>query len=288
MPLVFTQNEVSVSEIDYADVMGKVYEYPSRYRTLIHPGERFVYYRGRRRADGSSQIPSYLGCGRVGAITEVGERFRCTIEDYREFKNPVLFKDGTRYREPEANRRKAIGFYFQVGVRSIDQAAFDEILEAGIGRPATKRVARKLIWESSTTTRKASVGDKGYALALALAAAEAKAQWPLAKIFRAPAGQYFSLIVRHPNGENHHIAVIFTDEDEPLIRLSDGEIAYAEAHGAAYSLWVFYAIDLEAGTATLIKRRGRITEDDIDLRAAVHGGRLKNTKGGKEVGPIPS
>ncbi len=148
-------------------------------------------------------------------------------------------------------------------------------------------MTRKLTRESSTTTRKSGADNTGHSLALALATAEAKAQWPLAKIFRAPAGQYFSLIVHHQNGENHHIAVKFTDENEPLIRLSDGEIAYAEAHGAAYSLWVFYAIDLEAGTATLIKRRGRITEDDIDFRAAVHGGRLRNTKGGKKVGPIP-
>ncbi|WIM87432.1 hypothetical protein PT015_21745 [Candidatus Mycobacterium wuenschmannii] len=99
MPLVLTQNEVSVSDIDYADVLGMVYEYPSRYRTLIQPGERFVYYRGRRRANGSSQTPSYLGCGTVGEIAEFGERFRCTIEDFEEFKKPVHFKEGSRYRE---------------------------------------------------------------------------------------------------------------------------------------------------------------------------------------------
>lgn len=133
MPLVFTQNEVSLSEIDYADVLGKVYEYPSRYRTLIQPGERFVYYRGRRRADGSSQTPSYLGCGTVGKITEIGERLQCTIEDYQEFKKPVPFKDGDGYREPEANHRKAIGFYYQVGVRSIDHKSFEEIVAAGLG-----------------------------------------------------------------------------------------------------------------------------------------------------------
>lgn len=286
MPLVFTQNEVSVAEIDYADVLGKVYEYPSRYRTLIQPGERFVYYRGRRRADGSSQTPSYLGCGTVGKVTEIGERFRCTVEDYQEFKHPVLFKVGDIYREPEANQRKAIGFYFQVGVRPIEQPAFDEILEAGLGRPAMKRSALGRTKKPSTSTPEASSDAKAYALALALATAEAKAQWPSAKIFRAPAGQYFSLIVRHPNNEKHHVAVKSTEDDEPRIRLSDGEVAYAEAHAAAFSLWVFYGLDLATRTGQLIKRKGRITDDDIDLRAAVHGGRLKNVKAGKKVGPI--
>jgi hypothetical protein len=287
MPLVFTQNEVSVAEIDYADVLGKVYEYPSRYRTLIQSGERFVYYRGRRRADGSSQSPAYLGCGTVGEITEIGERLRCTVKDYQEFKHPVVFKDGDRYREPEANQRKAIGFYFQVGVRPIDQRAFDEILEAGLGRTAMQRAALGRTKKPSTFTPKASADVKLYELALALAAVEAKAQWPSATIFRAPAGQYFALIIRHPNGENHHVAVKSTEEDEPRVRLSDGEVAYADAHAAAYSLWVFYAIDLKTGTGKLIKRKGRITDDDIDLRAAVHGGRLKNAKAGKAVGPIP-
>lgn len=60
MPLVFAQNEVSLSEIDYADDLGKSYEYPSRYRKLIQTGERFVYYRGRRRA-GSSQTSFCIG-----------------------------------------------------------------------------------------------------------------------------------------------------------------------------------------------------------------------------------
>ncbi len=78
MPLVFTQNDVSVADIDYADELGKVYEYPARYRKLIRPGEKFVYYRGRRRADGSAQTPSYLGCGTVGEISEKGKRLQCT------------------------------------------------------------------------------------------------------------------------------------------------------------------------------------------------------------------
>lgn len=286
MPLVLTQNEVSLSELDYADIVGEAYEYPARYRTLIQSGEHFVYYRGRRRADGSSQIPSYFGCGTVGEVMETGERFRCTIEDYRAFKDPVSFKDGNTYREPEANQRKAVGFYFQVGVRRIDQRAFDKILAAGLGRTAMKRASAVRTNKPAAAGSGSRSQDKTQTLALALATAEAKAQWPSSKIFRAPAGQHFALIVRHPNGENHHIAIKSTEEDEPRIQLSEGEVAYAEAHAAAYSLWVLYGMDLGAGTGKLIKRKGRITNDDIDLRAALHGGRLKNAVVGKNVGPI--
>ena len=287
MPLVLTQNDVSVAEIDYADVLGKVYEYPSRYRKLIQPGERFVYYRGRRRADGSSQSPTYLGCGTVGKITEIGDRFRCTIEDYLEFKDPVLFKVGDAYREPEANQRRAVGFYFQVGVRPIEQRAFDKILTAGLGRAATKKVATVQEPKPKAGATPADGKDKILDLALALATAEAKSQWPAATIFRAPAGQYYSLIVRHPDGKTHHVAVKATAHDEPRIRLSSGEVTYADRHAANYSLWVFYAMDGKTGVGRLIKRMGRITNDDIDLSSAVHGGRLKNTKAGKKVGPIP-
>lgn len=48
MPLVFTQNAATASGHSYADELGVAYEYPTRYRTLVHPGEPFVYYACRR------------------------------------------------------------------------------------------------------------------------------------------------------------------------------------------------------------------------------------------------
>jgi len=199
MPLVFTQNEVSVEDRDYADVLGKIYEYPARYRKLIQTGEPFVYYRGRRRADGSSQTPSYLGCGRVGKITEVGDRFRCTIENFQEFEKAVPFKRGETYREPEANLRSAVGFYFQVGVRSLDQKSFDEIVAAGLGDPAPKTAALKrgIVTSALPNAEDKAHGDvKAHQLALNRAKLEARSQWPTGRIFQAPTGQHFSLIVK--------------------------------------------------------------------------------------------
>jgi hypothetical protein len=132
MPLVFAQNEVSLSDLSYADVMGESYEYPARYKGLVQPGEQFVYYRGGRRTRGPRVTPVYLGAGIVGHVTEVGDRFRCSIRDFKPFTNPLAFKDAKGlYREPEANNRRAVGFYFQTGVRTIDQAAYDAICKAG-------------------------------------------------------------------------------------------------------------------------------------------------------------
>jgi hypothetical protein len=73
-----------------------------------------------------------LARGWSGHIAEVGDRFRCTIRDFNPFTNPLPFKDTNGlYREPEANNRRAVGFYFRTGVRTTDQAAYDAICWAG-------------------------------------------------------------------------------------------------------------------------------------------------------------
>lgn len=292
MPVVLTQNEVSLSELDYADVIGEVYEYPARYRTLIQPGERFVYYRGRRHADGSSQTPSYFGCGTIGRVTDTGERYRCTIVDYQPFKRPVPFKSGDFYREPEANSRTAVGFYYQVGVRTIDQHSFDEICEIGLDRPvqkaaALKRPRKPVDVGKLPTSKSADAADEAVQeLAIALAAIDAKQRWPESKLFRAPAGQQFSLIARSQKGETRHISVKGTTEPQPLIKLKAAEVTFSEKNASTYSLWVFYELDLQAGTAQFIEHDGAITDHDCDLTAALHGGRLRNAKAGRKVGPL--
>ena len=102
MPLVFTQNEVTLSGHLYADVIGETYEFPSRYLRLIRSGEQFLYYRGRRRKAGRGN-QEYFGCGIVAEVFPSGDRYQCSIADYHPFDPPVPFKSGDRYREPEAN-----------------------------------------------------------------------------------------------------------------------------------------------------------------------------------------
>lgn len=291
MPLVLVQNEKSAATVIYDDKLGTSYEFKRMHRKLVQTGESFVYYRGKRTATGGTQVPHYFGMGVVGAVTVANDgRLRCEVTNYRAFDERVPFKRDGRYLEPGANGRpsREVGLFFQIGVRMIDQPTFDAIVAAAglSSEAATKRVGTKRVEKKRPSGSGKNPKDELYDLATALATLEAKAQWPSARIFRAPPGQYFSLIVRHSDGKTHHIAVKATEDDEPRIRLSAGEITYSDSHAANYSLWVFYAMDLQTGTGKLIKRTGRITDDDIDLQAAVHGGRLKNTKAGKTVGPI--
>ena len=65
MPLVLTQNELTESGHDYADRLGVEYEYPTRYRNLVRTGERFVYYRGRKRAAGGTPRRSGFHARRI-------------------------------------------------------------------------------------------------------------------------------------------------------------------------------------------------------------------------------
>src|SRR5688500_9112137 len=110
MPLVFAENEATESGISYDDRTGISYQYPARYRRVIQPGERFVYYRGRRSKSGSRIPQVYFGCGVVGDISPDEGRFLCEVLDYKPFAVPISFKDANgNYFESGASRRG----YFQ-------------------------------------------------------------------------------------------------------------------------------------------------------------------------------
>ena len=130
MPLVFAENEATESGVSYADRTGISYQYPDRYRNVIQPGERFVYYKGRKKREGGRAPQVYFGSGVVGAtVRDVNRanRFNCDILDYWQFSNPVPFKDaGGEYFETGAKRRG----YFQPGVRIIAEKDFKRILDA--------------------------------------------------------------------------------------------------------------------------------------------------------------
>lgn len=294
MPLVLTQNEKSAASVTYDDRLGATYEFPKRYLKVVVAGKRFIYYQGKRGTRGT-QVPHYFGTGVVGEVSEASNgRFRCAIHDYHAFDSVVQFKKDDRYLEPAANGRtsKEVGLHFRTGVREIGQDAFDTICAVGLGRPATKKgvstKASKAIKANPSSTPKVTKdADKAlYELAIALAIAEAKKQWPDGTLFRAAASQQFSLAIRLPRGATKHVAVRATTESKPLVRLTVSDISFSNTHSSTYSLWVFYGVDVERGTAYFLNSDGAITDADIDLRAAVHGGRLKNAKAGRKVGPI--
>jgi hypothetical protein len=103
MPLILTSNEVMASDdYDWEDVTGVQYHYPNGYRNLIRSGERFVYYRGVRRAGNRRGNAEYFGTGLVGDIRR-DERIPaeapkkdwhwfCGIDSYVPFNAPVAAK----------------------------------------------------------------------------------------------------------------------------------------------------------------------------------------------------
>jgi hypothetical protein len=103
MPLILTSNEVIVSDdFDWEDVTGVQYHYPNGYRNLIRSGERFVYYRGVRRAGKKRGNAEYFGTGLIGDVwrdaripQDVPKKdwqwFRA-IDSYVPFRAPVAAK----------------------------------------------------------------------------------------------------------------------------------------------------------------------------------------------------
>lgn len=133
MPLVLASNDANEADVNYADVTGVQYEYPRRYRALILEGERFVYYKGRRRPKGGTQRQGYFGTGQIGSIHQSKQRgglLVCAISDYRPFYKLVYFKDEDGFPlEPGGERG---GLHYQQGVRHVDETVFARILESGM------------------------------------------------------------------------------------------------------------------------------------------------------------
>ena len=128
MPLILASNDATESGISYDDRTGVSYEYPSRYRKIIVPGERFIYYRGRRRKDGGRQPQVYFGRGVIGTIgpSSIPGRLVCQIVDFERFPRPVPFRGKNGHLEPGGSRSG----YYQPGVRPITDETYSEICGA--------------------------------------------------------------------------------------------------------------------------------------------------------------
>jgi hypothetical protein len=172
-------------------------------------------------------------------------------------------------------------------VRRIDEKSFKAICKADLDRPKKKNQPtklKKIKQVGSSGSQKASA--QVIELAHRLAVAEAKTQWPEAKIFVSPSEGAFSIVVRIAKGHERHIAVKGTNTPEPLVRLTSDEILFSTSHAATFSLWIFYDLNLLTGTGRFVNHDGALTEKDFDLQAAVHGGRLRKKRASNKVGPI--
>jgi hypothetical protein len=53
VPVVLVSNDANANDrFNWQDITGVQYHYPNQYKNIIQPGERFIYYRGIRRANG--------------------------------------------------------------------------------------------------------------------------------------------------------------------------------------------------------------------------------------------
>ena len=153
MPLVLVQNEFTVQEryAHWKDVTGVQYHFPNKYKNRIVPGTPFVYYRGKRRAQGKPGKPEYFGCGVIGAVWRDEEipksepkgkwTWFCEIVDYLPFIGPVPAKPGDESIEEISKQH-----LWRDAVRKLPTDAYDRILElAGLAGVAPVMVPSSAI-----------------------------------------------------------------------------------------------------------------------------------------------
>jgi putative restriction endonuclease len=137
MPTVIVEND----ESQWNDATGSLYHFPRRYLTILHPGERVVYYKGRIRdrvyeSKRLSPDPHYFGTATIGRVfpdpeSAKGDHF-ATIENYQLFSFAVPARDSTGdYLEKIPSGRETN--YWRDGVRAIGEDVYRKIVDqAGV------------------------------------------------------------------------------------------------------------------------------------------------------------
>jgi hypothetical protein len=262
MPLVLAENEATESGISYEDRTGISYQYPGRYRRTLQPGERFIYYRGRRTKDGRRMPQVYFGSGVVGAtIRDANQpnRFTCEVLDYYAFRAPVPFKNARdEYLETGANRRG----YFQPGVRVISDENFRRILEAA-QMSAIAAEAFPAAPERTTAAGYASPAAmravEDFAVCVALD--EVRRRYPNATVEPQPRNNPgFDILVRSESSvERMYVEVKGTTRPCPQFFMTEGELQFSRRHADEYRLIIVYGIHLGPDTYDLLWHEGPIS-----------------------------
>lgn len=264
MPLVLAENEATESGITYEDRTGVSYQYPKMYQRIIRPGERFVYYRGRRKRGGGRAPQVYFGSGVIGetrADANAPGRFICDILDYYPFPTPVPFKkENEAYFETGAERRG----YFQRGVRVISQDDFQCILSAVqdstvsttnadlVSKPPDEDLSR-LSYASSETSR--TVDEYAIRVAVEFLAH----RYPTAKIKVQPHNNPGFDILVTTCEKQFYVEVKGTGRATPRFFATDGELRFSLSQAQFFRLLVVYAIDIDSGTHKTFWHEGAIS-----------------------------
>ena len=109
---------VENDESPWDDVKGDLYHYPVKYRSLLTPGCRVLYYKGKMTnpafaSERMSPAPHYFGVARIGEAIEDPEapkkNLYCEILGYHEFAEPIPNRDpsGAYFSGSAVSRRPA-------------------------------------------------------------------------------------------------------------------------------------------------------------------------------------
>jgi len=130
MPTVIVENDVS----QWDDLTGEVYHFPKRYKELLLPGEKVIYYKGRLKdkAFKNSRLspdPHYFGIAEIGEVISIknGKELLGEIINFRPFIKAVNFQNDEGYLEkiPQSKEKN----YWRDGVRKIDEDTYTKIVD---------------------------------------------------------------------------------------------------------------------------------------------------------------
>ena len=129
MPTIIVENDVS----QWEDRTGEVYHFPKRYRELLLPGEKVIYYKGRMNdksfeASRLSKSPHYFGIAEIGSVISIknDKELLAEIINFRPFEKAVDFQKDGEYLEKIPKSKKTN--YWRDGVRKIDEDTYNAIL----------------------------------------------------------------------------------------------------------------------------------------------------------------
>ena len=158
---VIVENDIS----QWDDQTGVLYHFPKRYQKFLTPGSEVIYYKGslkQKTYSGRrlSDLPHYFGVAVIGTVfrdksSSKGDLF-ATIENYKEFSEAVLAKNGDTYLE-EIPLSK-VNNYWRDGVRVISEDVYERITSA-----ATKLTPQRRIKKDTLNDLEASLvsGEEG-------------------------------------------------------------------------------------------------------------------------------
>lgn len=144
MFVVITEND----ESNWKDDTGVLYHFPKRYSSLLVPGTKAIYYKGKIKdkkfsEDRLSDLPHYFAIATIGKIysdrsSKKGDLF-AIIDDYQPFAEPVLAKSDNDYFELIPSNR--LNNYWRDGVRQINADTYARI----VSNVAASSIDAKLI-----------------------------------------------------------------------------------------------------------------------------------------------